>query len=124
MTGGLPPNSSSWQPSPLRITNSNYIFQLNTRSYCPYVTSSLMRGLICCLQLLLVLANAAILRSEFLGAHDQILLSRIRDSPNLEGQVPPFISFRKRVPGFAPKPCVPFPSPLTVKLFDPASTWD
>jgi hypothetical protein len=51
-----------------------------------------MRGWACHLQLLLVLANAVILRSESCGIHDHILLSQIRDSPNLEGQAPVFIS--------------------------------
>jgi hypothetical protein len=51
----------------------------------------------CRLQLLLVLASAVILRSEFRGTHDHILLSQIRDSSNLEGQVPMFISHRNRV---------------------------
>jgi hypothetical protein len=32
---------------PLRFTTSNFIFQLNTCSYSPYVTSSLMSGWIC-----------------------------------------------------------------------------
>jgi hypothetical protein len=74
--------------SPLRLTTSNYIFQLNTCGYSPYVTSSLTRGWFYRLQLLPVLASAVILRSESRGTHDHILLSQIRDSPNLEGQVP------------------------------------
>jgi hypothetical protein len=74
--------------SPLRLTTSNIIFQLNICGYSPYVTSSLMRGWVCRLQLLLVFASAVILRSESRGTHYQILLSQIRDSPNLEGQVP------------------------------------
>jgi hypothetical protein len=41
------------------------------------------------------LASAVILRFD--GTHDHILLSQIRDSPNLEGQVPIFISLRNRV---------------------------
>jgi hypothetical protein len=49
---------------------------------------SLTRGRICRLQLLLVLASAVILGSESRGIHDHILLSQIRESPNLEGQVP------------------------------------
>jgi hypothetical protein len=52
---------------------------------------------VCRLQLLLVLASAVILRSEFRGTHYHILLSEIRDSPNLEGQAPVFISPRNRV---------------------------
>jgi hypothetical protein len=54
------------------------------------------RGWVCRLQLLLVLASAVVLRSESRGTHD-ILLSQIRDSPNLKGQVPVFVSPRKRV---------------------------
>jgi hypothetical protein len=42
---------------------------------------SLTRGRDCRLQLLLALANAVILGSEFLGTHDHILLSQIRDFP-------------------------------------------
>jgi hypothetical protein len=56
-----------------------------------------MRGLVSRLQLLLGLASAVTLWSESLGTRDHILLSQIRDSPNLEGQVPVFISPRKRV---------------------------
>jgi hypothetical protein len=58
---------------------------------------SLTRGRVCRLQLLLVLASAVILGSEPRGTHDHILLSQIRDSPNLDGQVPVFISPRNRV---------------------------
>jgi hypothetical protein len=84
-------------PSPLRLTASNFVFQLNTYGYSPYVKSFLTRGWVCSLQLLLGLASAVILRSESRGTHDHILLSQIRDSPNLEGQVPIFISPRDRV---------------------------
>jgi hypothetical protein len=58
---------------------------------------SLTRGRVCRLQLLLVLASAVILGSESRGTRDHILLSLIWDSPNLEGQVPVFISPRRRV---------------------------
>jgi hypothetical protein len=37
------------------------------------------------------------------GTHDHILLSQIRDSPNLEGQVPVFISPRNRVAQLYPQ---------------------
>jgi hypothetical protein len=83
--------------SPLRLTTSNFIFQIITCGYSLYVTSSLTRGWVCRLQLLLALASTFILGSESHGTHDHILLSQIRDSPNLEGQVPVFISPRKRV---------------------------
>jgi hypothetical protein len=58
---------------------------------------SLMRGRTCRLRLLLALASAVILGSESRWTHDYILLSQIRHSPNLEGQVPVFITPRDRV---------------------------
>jgi hypothetical protein len=73
--------------SPLRLTTSIF-FQLNTCGHSPYVTTSLTRGGVYRLQLLLALASEVILRSESLGNLDHILLSPIRDSPNPEGQVP------------------------------------
>jgi hypothetical protein len=47
--------------SPLTLTISNFFFQMNTCDYSPYVTSSLTRGWVCSLQLLLALASAVIL---------------------------------------------------------------
>jgi hypothetical protein len=95
--------------SPLRLTTSNFIYQLNTCCSRPYVTSSLTRGWICRLQLLLVLASAVILRSKFHGTHDHILLSQIRDFPNLESQAPVFICPRNRVTRLYPQaPGFPF----------------
>jgi hypothetical protein len=102
-TGGLPPISSSWRQAPWGSGHSNFIFQLNTCGYSPYVTSSLTRGRVCCLQLLLVLASAFILGSQSRRTHDHILLSQIRDSPNLEGQVPLFIFSRNRMTRLYPQ---------------------
>jgi hypothetical protein len=85
-SGGLPPISSSWGQAPWD-SRAVIIFQLNTCSYRHYVTSSLTRGWVCRLQLLLVLASSIILRSESHRAHDHILLPQIRDFPHLEGQV-------------------------------------
>jgi hypothetical protein len=102
-TGGLMPISSSWRQAPWDSQHSNFIFQLNTCGYSPHVTSSLTRRWICHLQLLLILDSAVILRSESRGTHDNILLSQIRDSSNLEGQVPVFISPRNRVAWLCPQ---------------------
>jgi hypothetical protein len=71
----------------LRITTSIF-FQLNTCGHSPYVTSSLMRGWVCRLQLLLGLASAVILRFESRGTHDHILLSQIRDSQTWRARSP------------------------------------
>jgi hypothetical protein len=90
-------------PSPVRIMASNFFFQLNPCSYRSYVTSSLTWGWVCCLQLLLVLSIAVIFGSESLGTHDHILLCQFWDSPNLEGQVPLFISLRNRVAQLYPQ---------------------
>jgi hypothetical protein len=49
------------------------------------------------------LASAVILGTESRRAHDHILLFQIRDSRNLEGQVPVFISPRKRVAQLYPQ---------------------
>jgi hypothetical protein len=49
------------------------------------------------LQLLLALASLFILRSEYLRTQYHILLFQIRDSSNLEGQVPVLIFPRNRV---------------------------
>jgi hypothetical protein len=77
-------------------------------------------------QLLLAVASAVILRSEPHGNNDRILLSQIRDSPKLEGQVLVFISPR-RWPSHTSRHWVPFSSsPMThraiVEVFEPAST--
>jgi hypothetical protein len=53
------------------------------------------------------LALAVILGSESRGTHDHILLSQFRDSPNLEGQVPVFISARNRVAQLYPQALCP-----------------
>jgi hypothetical protein len=86
-----------------------------------------MRGWVCRLQLLLVLASAVILRSESRGTHDHNLLPQIQDSPNLEGQVPPYLyPPGAGWPSYTPRHWAPFSSPrrtrrVTVELFDPAS---
>jgi hypothetical protein len=80
----------------LRPTTRIFVFQLNTCGYRPYLKSSLTTGWVCRLQLLMVLVSAVILRSESRGTLDHILLSPIRDSPNLEAQVPVYISPRIR----------------------------
>jgi hypothetical protein len=79
-TDGIPPIISSWPQAPWDSRPTIFL-QLSNCGRSPYVTSSLARGWMCCLQLLLALASAVILRSEFRGIHDHILLSQIRDSP-------------------------------------------
>jgi hypothetical protein len=101
-TGGLLSSISSWCQAPWH-TRPVFIFQVNTCSYIPYVISSLTRGWVCHLQLLIALTSAVILGSGSRGTHNHILLSQIRDSLNLEGQVPLFISPRNRVAQLYPQ---------------------
>jgi hypothetical protein len=61
------------------------------------------RERVCRLHFLLVLASAAILGSESRGTHDHIILTQVRDSPNLEAQVSVFISPRNRVAQLYPQ---------------------
>jgi hypothetical protein len=70
---------------------------------CSCGASSLTRGRVGRLQLLLVIASVVILRSECRETHDHILLSQIRDSPNLDGQIPVFICPRYRVAQLYPQ---------------------
>jgi hypothetical protein len=98
----------------LRLT-AGFIFQLNTCGHSLYVTSSLTRGWVCRLQLLLSLASAFILRFESRRAHDHILLSKIRDSPNLESRFPYLYPPGTGWPSYTPRHWVPFPSPFTTR---------
>jgi hypothetical protein len=70
---------------------------------CCYGVPSLTRGWVCSSQLLLVLTSAIILGSESCGTHNHILLSQIRDSPNLKGQVPVFIYPGTGLPSYTPR---------------------
>jgi hypothetical protein len=89
--------------SPLRLRTSNIFFQINICGHRPYVTSSLTRGWVCHLQLLLALASAVIVGSESSRTDDHILLSQTRDFPNLDIQVPIFIFPRSRVARIYPQ---------------------
>jgi hypothetical protein len=64
------------------------LFWLNICSHSLHVTSSLARGWVCCLQLLLALASPFILRSKSCRTQNHILLSQIWGSPNLEAKSP------------------------------------
>jgi hypothetical protein len=117
-TGGLLPIISYWRQAPWD-SRPVIFFQLNACDYSPYATSSLMTGWVCRLQMLLALASSVILGSESRGTRDHILLSQIRGSPNLEGQVPVFTSPRNWVPFSLP----PTTRRTTVEVFEPVSTW-
>jgi hypothetical protein len=62
---------------PLRLTTSNFFFQLNTCRHSLHVTSSLTRGYVSHLHLLLLYASAVVLSSESRKSHDHILLGSL-----------------------------------------------
>jgi hypothetical protein len=88
---------------PLETHDQRFVVKLNICGHSPYVTSPLTRGWVCHLQLLLALASAVILRTKSLGTQSHILLSQVRHSPSLEGQVPVFITRRNTVTQLHPQ---------------------
>jgi hypothetical protein len=112
--------------STLRLTTSNFIFQLNTCDYSPYVTSSLTRGCVCRLQLLLVFASAVIIRSESRRSHDQIFTVSDSRLSQPGGRIPRIYTPRNRVVRLYPQALSSHSSPpttrrATVEVFVP--TW-
>jgi hypothetical protein len=88
MTGNLP--IISLGDKPLQTQDHTLLFQLDPCGHNPNVTSSLARKWVRLLQFLLAFASGNILGSESQGPHDHILLSQIRDFPNMKGHVPVF----------------------------------
>jgi hypothetical protein len=74
--------------SPLRLTASYFIFQLNTCGYGPYLTSPLMTRWVSRLQLLLGLASAIILTSESHEIHDHTFYCLRFETPQSLGPGP------------------------------------
>jgi hypothetical protein len=72
---------------PLESHDQNF-FQLNPRCNNPYVTSSLTRGCVCRLQLLLVLASAVILGPEFPWTQTTFYCISFETSPNWRARSP------------------------------------
>jgi hypothetical protein len=112
MTGGLPPVSSSWCQAPWD-SQPAFFFQLNTCSHSPSVTSSLMRGWVCHLQLLLALAIVVILSSESHGTHDHSLLLRFQVPPTWRARSLYLCPPRIGRPSYTSRHWGPFSSPPT-----------
>jgi hypothetical protein len=85
-TGGLPPIISFREQAPW--DSRPVIFLLNTCGYSPYATSSLTRGWVCRLQMLLALASAATLRFESRETHDHILRLKFETPPTWRARSP------------------------------------
>jgi hypothetical protein len=124
-TSGLPPISASWR-KPLE-THDLYFFQTNTCCHSPYVTSFLMRGWVYRVKLLLALASAVILRSEFPRTHVHILQSRFETTPRWRTRARYLYPSETGCSNYTPRHWGSFSSPpttrrITVELFDSAST--
>jgi hypothetical protein len=93
----------SWCRAPFAVQYQIFVTVRQLR-VCWCGATSLKRGWIRRLQFLLVLASPVILRSLSGSTNDHILLYQIRDSTNLEVQVPVFISPTNRVTQLYPQP--------------------
>jgi hypothetical protein len=102
MTGGLPPIISFWRQAAWDSRPVFFFFQLNTFGYSPYVTSSLMRGWVCRLQLLLGLASAVILSSESRGTMTIFYCLRFETPPTWRTRSPYLYPPWTGWPGYAP----------------------
>jgi hypothetical protein len=126
-TDGLPPISSSWRQSPWGSL-PEFSFQLNTCGHSAYVTSSLTRGWVCRLQMLLALASAVILGSESRGTHNHIFCCLRFETPKPGGPGPlTYIPQEQSGPVINPGTVFLISSPpttrrATVEVFEPAST--
>jgi hypothetical protein len=101
----------------LRLTTSDFIFQLKPCCFRPYVTSSMTRGWMCRLQLLLGLASSVILLSQIRGSP-----TRRASSPYLNPSGTGQTDYTPRHQGLFSLP--PTTTRITVEVFDPACTWD
>jgi hypothetical protein len=100
--------------SPFRLMKSNFIFQLNTCGYSPYVTSSVTREWVCRLQLLLVLASVVVLRYESRGL--MIFYCLTFETPPTWTARPPYLyPHGTGWPGYTPRHWDPFSSPPTTQ---------
>jgi hypothetical protein len=111
----------------LRFKTSNFIFQLNTCGYSLYVTSSLMRGMGCRLQLILVLASALFSGPSPAGLMTKFHCLRFETPPTWRARSLYLYPPRTDWLGYTPKHWASFSSSptthrATVELFDPAST--
>jgi hypothetical protein len=124
--GGLPTISSSCRQAPWHSRPAIF-FQLNTWYHSSYVTSSLTRGRVCSLQLLLVLASRVILMSDSRGLVTIFYCLKFKTPPTLRVRSPYIYPPGTGWPGYTLRHWVPFSSPptthrSTVEVFEPAST--
>jgi hypothetical protein len=113
-TDGLPP-ISSWRQPPWD-SRPTFFFQLNSCSYSPYVTSSLTRGKVCRLQLLLSLASADPIRGPNpAGLMTKFDCLRFETHPTWRARSPYLYPPGTGWPNYTPRHWVPFSSPPTTR---------
>jgi hypothetical protein len=82
--------------------------------YRPYICYTVITEFCLCGNFLLALISTAILGSEPRGTHGHILLSHVRDFPNLEDQAPVSVSPRDRVAQLYSRT----PSSISIAFYD------
>jgi hypothetical protein len=125
VTTNGPSVSLSWCEAPIcGLRLDFYYWQLPV---CRWGALSLTRELVCSLQLLLVSPAQSFLGPSAAGLVTIFYCLRFETPPNLEGQVPVFISPRNRVLQLYPQTLglffvASYVSRATLELFEPAST--
>jgi hypothetical protein len=92
----------------LRPTTSNFIFQLNTCGYSPYITSSLKRGWVCRLQLLLSSPAQSYSRPSPAGLMTTFYCLRFETPPTRNIRSPYLYPPGAGWPGYTPRHWVPY----------------
>jgi hypothetical protein len=113
--------------SPLRLTTSTFIFQLNTCCYSPYITSSLMRGRVCRYSCCWSSPAQSFSGQNPAGLMTTLYYLRFETPPTWRTRSPYIYPPGTWWPSYTPRHWVPFSSSptnrmATVEVFDRAST--
>jgi hypothetical protein len=117
LTSGLLPISLG--DKPLETLDQYFFFQLNTCGDSPYVTSSLTRGWVCRVQLLLVVASAVNSGPSPTGLMTTFYCLRFQTPPTWRARSPYLYSPGTGRPSYSSPPTT---HRAMVEVFDPAST--
>jgi hypothetical protein len=114
--------------NPLRLTTRNFIIQLNTYGYSPYVTCSLTRGWAVVYNCCWSSPAQAFSGQSPAGLMTTFYCLRFEIPPTWRTRSPYLYPSETGWPGYTPRHWVPFSSPptrrATVEVINPASTRD
>jgi hypothetical protein len=109
--------------APCDSRHSNFIIQLNTCGYSPYVTSSLTRGWVCRLQLLLVSPSQLFSGPSPAGPTITFSCLWFETPPIRRARSPHLYPPGTGWPSYTPSHWVPFSSPSTTGRATVDTTW-